>query len=64
MLISWDGGRTWHGAPTVDRSMIVGGGTGVTATMTDSQDGYAIAVMSQIWLTHDAGHTWTPVTIH
>lgn len=64
VLISWDGGRTWHGAPTVDRSMIVGGGTGVTATMTDSQDGYAIAVMSQIWLTHDAGHTWTPVTIH
>lgn len=64
VLISWDGGHTWHGAPVVDRSAIVEGGGGVTATMTDSRDGYAIAVMSQIWVTHDAGHTWTPVAIH
>lgn len=64
VLISWDGGHTWHGAPTVDRSTIVGGGGSVTATMTGSRAGYAIAVMSQIWFTHDAGHTWTPVTIH
>lgn len=64
LLISGDGGRSWHRVANVDNTDAVGGGDVVQAAMTNDRDGFMIALASRIWFTRDAGRTWTPATIH
>jgi hypothetical protein len=63
MMISRDGGRSWHAVPTVDDSDAVQGGGSFTAAMTGKQQGFAIVAQQRLWLTNDGGRSWTPVTI-
>jgi photosystem II stability/assembly factor-like uncharacterized protein len=63
MMISRDGGRTWHAVPAVDDTDAVQGGGSFDATMTGNEQGFAIVAQQRLWLTHDGGRTWTPVTL-
>jgi hypothetical protein len=64
VLISRDGGRSWHTVPTVDHSSVVeSGGGAIQAAMFTSSLGFAIA-RTQAWFTRDGGRSWFPVTIH
>ena len=63
MVISRDGGRTWHEVRSVDRTHSVGGGGGFAAAMVTNQAGFAYVVPLQVWLTRDGGRIWTEVTI-
>jgi photosystem II stability/assembly factor-like uncharacterized protein len=63
VLMSRDGGRSWHPVPAVDDSQAVQGGGIVTAVMVTDQLGYAVVTGDAFWLTHDGGHTWTALTV-
>jgi photosystem II stability/assembly factor-like uncharacterized protein len=41
----------------------VQGGGSFEATMTGNEQGFAIVAQQRLWLTHDGGRTWTPVTL-
>jgi hypothetical protein len=69
VYLSWDGGRTWHTSPSLDQAAgLAGAGFSLDAAMTTSTQGFAIQegriYRRQMWFTSDAGHTWTPVTLH
>jgi len=63
VYISGDGGRSWH----TSRSLLTADiGDGLIATMITSRAGFVLQnniSLGQIWLTHDDGRTWKPVTI-
>ena len=64
VYLSWDSGRTWHTSRSLDRADI---GDGLFATMVTDSTGFVLQnnnSLTQIWFTHDDGHTWAPVTIH
>ena len=62
-MISRDGGRSWHAVPAVDDTDAVQGGGSFEATMTGNEQGFAIVAQQRLWLTHDGGRNWTPVTL-
>ena len=59
VLMSRDGGQSWHPVPAVDDSEAVQGGGIVTAVMVTDQLGFAVVTGDAFWLTHDGGRTWT-----
>jgi photosystem II stability/assembly factor-like uncharacterized protein len=63
VLMSRDGGQSWHPVPTMDGSDAVHGGGVVTAVMVTNQLGFAVVTGDAFWLTHDGGRTWTVVTV-
>lgn len=63
LLLSRDGGHTWRSVPPGGTSMAING-RDLYATMLTRQDGYAYLDMTELWLTHNVGHTWTPVPLH
>jgi hypothetical protein len=68
LYLSWDGGRTWHTSPSLDRAgSLAGAGFELDATMITDTRGFAVQGglhSHQIWLTGDTGHTWHAVTLH
>ena len=63
VMISRDGGRSWHRVPAVDDTDAVQGGGSFEAAMTGTRQGFAIVTQQRLWLTHDTGRSWTPVTL-
>jgi len=61
--LSRDGGRTWTKPATVDGSLSVQGGGPLAADLVTSQDGYVLGDLGPLWITRDAGHTWTQVPV-
>ena len=61
--LSRDGGRTWARPAAIDDSLPVQGGGPVTAALVTSQNGYAIRWLGPLWITRDAGRTWTQVPV-
>jgi len=63
VVMSGDGGQSWHPVPAVDDSEAVQGGGIITAGMVTNQLGFAVVTGDAFWLTHDGGRTWTAVTV-
>jgi hypothetical protein len=61
--LSSDGGRSWHWPATVDHAQAVGGGDLIDAAMTSNDDGFVIVGWGLLWITRDAGRTWTQVIV-
>ena len=68
IYISRDRGHSWHQSPSLagPNGQANGGLSLVGSTITDTfgvavQEG---VVSKQVWLTRNAGRTWTPVTVH
>jgi hypothetical protein len=61
--LSRDGGRTWTKPATVDDSLSVQGGGPLAADLVTSEEGYAIGWLGPLWITRDAGRTWTQVPV-
>lgn len=61
--LSRDGGRTWTRPAAVDDSGSVQGGGQLAADLVTSEDGYAIGWLGPLWVTRDAGRTWTQVPV-
>ncbi len=63
VYISRDGGRSWH----TSRSLLTADiGDGLTATMITNRAGFVLQdslYYGQMWLTHDDGRSWKPITI-
>ena len=62
--LSRDGGRTWAGPAAVDDSDSIQGGGPLAVDLLTSEDGYVIGWLGPLWITRDAGRTWTPVPVH
>jgi hypothetical protein len=63
MLISHNGGRTWHNVPSVDMTEAVGGGGPFDAAMITNRAGYALLQPYEFWLTSNGARTWTRIKI-
>jgi photosystem II stability/assembly factor-like uncharacterized protein len=61
--LSRDGGRTWTSPAAVDGSGSVQGGGPVTTGLVTSEDGYVIGWLGPLWVTRDAGRTWTRIPV-
>jgi hypothetical protein len=61
--LSRDGGRTWTKPVTVDDSGSVQGGGPLAARLITSDDGYVLGDLGPLWITRDAGRTWTAVPV-
>jgi photosystem II stability/assembly factor-like uncharacterized protein len=61
--LSRDGGRTWARPATVDDSGSIQGGGLLEADLFTSEDGYVIGWLGPLWITRDAGRTWTQVPV-
>jgi hypothetical protein len=61
--LSRDGGRTWTSPAAVDDSGSIQGGGLLRASLVTSQDGYVIGWLGPLWITRDAGRTWTLVPV-
>jgi hypothetical protein len=65
--LSWDGGRTWHTSPSLSAPYTGDGSSGLAATMVTGRFGYAFTGYlydPRLFVTRDAGHTWTPELIY
>jgi len=73
VYFSWDNGATWHTPPALAAAVYLGGDADqVVVGMTTSEQGFALPGTveiglargsSWIWMTYDAGSTWTRVPI-
>jgi len=63
VALSRDGGRTWTRPAAIDDSGSVQGGGRLTADLVTSEEGYVIGWLGPLWITRDAGRTWTEVPI-
>jgi hypothetical protein len=61
--LSRDGGRTWTRPAAVDDSDSVQGGGPLAADLVTSEEGYVIGWLGPLWITRDAGRTWTQVPV-
>jgi photosystem II stability/assembly factor-like uncharacterized protein len=61
--LSRDGGRTWATPTAVDSSLSVQGGGPLAASLFTSEDGYVIGWLGPLWVTRDAGRSWTQVPV-
>jgi len=61
--LSRDGGRTWTRPAVVDDSDSIQGGGQLAASLVTSEDGYVLGYLGPLWITRDAGRTWTPVPV-
>ena len=61
--LSRDGGRTWARPSAIDDSGSVQGGGPLTTDLVTSEEGYAIGWLGPLWITRDAGRTWTQVPV-
>jgi photosystem II stability/assembly factor-like uncharacterized protein len=62
--LSRDGGRTWARPAAVDDSGPIQGGGPLEADLFTSEDGYVVGWLGPLWITRDAGRTWTQVPVY
>ncbi len=67
VYISVNRGRSWYTSPSLNYAAgLAGAGDSLSADATSNTTGYAFQAgvfKHQIWITHDAGRHWTPVTV-
>jgi hypothetical protein len=63
LVISRDGGRTWHNVESVDTSTAVGGGGPFDAAMITDSAGFALLQPLELWLTRNGARTWERVKL-
>jgi BNR/Asp-box repeat len=67
ICISRDRGRSWHTSPSLNHAAsLAGAGFSLSAQATSTTTAYALqhgTYRHQIWITHDAGRRWTPITV-